>query len=227
MNSRFERISSTEREKEYNEEALAAGFNVQFKGTYRKCGEYCHKTDSRKCPENKGTNGNKNSMSGNSKSVVSENKRSNTKCWNCGKLGHKQADCPEKEKANQAVDNAWKCFESDDELDLVLCTMDDVIIEHLIEESISTANEFAARMQDNQQKKRVQFVEKVDKAKKDLHMNNKKKIKRCNIDGHSFYPFIPRTWIGDSGAFFFITNNPTGIYDAEPINESIELQMRQ
>ena len=62
-------------------------------------------------------------------------------------------------------------------MDLVLCTMDDVIIGQLIEESISTANEVAARMQDNQQKKRVQFVGEIDKAKKDLHMNSKKKIK--------------------------------------------------
>ena len=37
-----------------------------------------------------------------------------------------------------------------------------------------------------------------------------------------FYPFTSRTWIGDSGASCFITNDPTGIYDAEPINESFE-----
>ena len=80
------------------------------------------------------------------------------------------------------------CFESDEELDLVLCTMDDIIIEQLIEESISTANEVAPRMEDNQQKKRVQCVDEVDKAKKNLHMNSKEKIKMCNIDGHSFIP---------------------------------------
>ncbi len=39
-NSRFERIISKERENDCNEKALAAGFNVQFKGTCRKCGEY-------------------------------------------------------------------------------------------------------------------------------------------------------------------------------------------
>ena len=97
--------------------------------------------------------------------------------------------------------------------------MDDVIIDKLIEESMSTANEVAARMHDNQQKKQVYFVDEVDKAKKDLHMNSKMKIKSCNIDGHSFNPFNPRTWIGDSGASCFITNDLTGIYDAEPINE--------
>ena len=48
--------------------------------------------------------------------------------------------------------------ESDEELDLVLCTMEDVIIEQLIEDSISTANEVAAKIQDNQEKKRVQFL---------------------------------------------------------------------
>ena len=68
----------------------------------------------------------------------------------------------------------------------------------------------------------IQFFDEVDKAKKDLHVNSKEKIKMCNIDGHSFYFFTLRTWIGDSGASCFITNDPTGIYDAEPINESIE-----
>ena len=66
--------------------------------------------------------------------------------------------------------------------------MDDVIIEQLMEESISTENEVSARMQGNQQKKWVQFVDEVDKAKKDLHMNRKKKNKMCNIDVHSFIP---------------------------------------
>ncbi len=54
-NSRFERIISNEREKYHNEKALAAGFNVQFKGTRCKYGEYGHKSDSQKCPENQGT----------------------------------------------------------------------------------------------------------------------------------------------------------------------------
>ncbi len=35
------------------------------------------------------------------------------------------------------------------------------------------------------------------------------------------YPFASRTWMGDSGASCF-TTNPTGIYDTEPMNESIE-----
>ena len=60
LNSRFERISCKEREKECNEKALAAGFSVQFKGTCHKCGEYGHKSDSPKCPDNHGTYGNKN-----------------------------------------------------------------------------------------------------------------------------------------------------------------------
>ncbi len=53
-------------------------------------------------------------------------------------------------------------------------------------------------------------------------MGDNSKSRMCNIDGQSFYPFTSRTWIGDSGASCFITNDPTGIYDAEPINESIE-----
>ncbi len=42
LNSRFEGITSKEREKDQNEKALAAGFNVQFKGTCHICGEYGH-----------------------------------------------------------------------------------------------------------------------------------------------------------------------------------------
>ncbi len=52
LNSRFERIISKEREKDHNEKALAAGFIVQFKETCCKCGEYEHKSDSQKFPEN-------------------------------------------------------------------------------------------------------------------------------------------------------------------------------
>ncbi len=70
--------------------------------------------------------------------------------------------------------------------------------------------------------KRVQLIDEVEKAKKKLIMGDNKKSRMCNIDGQSFYPFNSRTWIGDSGASCFITNDPTDIYDAEPINESID-----
>ncbi len=46
LSSRFERIISKERQKDCNERALAAGFNIQFKGTCGKCSEYGHKSDS-------------------------------------------------------------------------------------------------------------------------------------------------------------------------------------
>jgi hypothetical protein len=59
---------------------------------------------------------------------------------------------------------------SDEELDLVLCTMDDVIIEQLIEESISSVNEVAAGMQDKHPVKRVRFVDEVEKTKEKLVM---------------------------------------------------------
>ncbi len=52
LNSRLERIISTEREKDCSKKALAAEFNVQFKGTFHKCDEYGHNSDSPKCPEN-------------------------------------------------------------------------------------------------------------------------------------------------------------------------------
>ncbi len=77
-------------------------------------------------------------------------------------------------------------------------------------------------MQDKHPIKRARFVDKVEKAKKKSMMGDKSRSRVCNIDGQSFYPFTSRTWIGDSGASCFITNDPTGIYDAEPINESIE-----
>ncbi len=141
---------------------MAAGFNVQFKGTCRKCGEYGHKSDSPKCPENQGTDETKNPKSGNSKNGLYMSRRSNTKCWNCGNLGHKRSDCPQREKANQVIDSASKSSVSDEELDLVLCTMDDVIIERLYIESISLANEVATGMQDKHPVKLLKFVNDVE-----------------------------------------------------------------
>ncbi len=46
------------------------------------------------------------------------------------------------------IDSASKPSVSNEERDCVLCTMDDVILEQLYEESISLTNEVAARMQD-------------------------------------------------------------------------------
>ncbi len=65
-------------------------------------------------------------------------------------------------------------------------------------------------------------IDEVEKAKKKFTMGDNSKSRMCNIDGQSFYPFTSRTWNGDFGASCFITNKPTGIYDAEPMNESIE-----
>ncbi len=65
----------------------------------------------------------------------------------CGKFGHQIYDCPESEKFNQVVDSASLSSVSDEELDLVLCVMDDIIIEQLYEESISLAKEVAAGIQ--------------------------------------------------------------------------------
>ncbi len=93
--------------------------------------------------------------------------------------------------------------------------MDDVIIEELIEESISLANEVAAGMQDKIPVKWVQFIDEVEKTRKKLIMGDNSTSKICIIDGQSFYPSSSRTSC-------FITNDPTGIHDAEPINESIE-----
>ncbi len=127
---------------------MTAGFNVQFKGTCFKCDEYVHKSDSPKCPENQGTNISKSAKSGNSKNGLNKRRQSNTKCWDSGKLGHKRSDFPERETANQEIDIASKSSVSHEELDLMLCTMDNVIIEQLYEESISLANEVALGTQD-------------------------------------------------------------------------------
>ncbi len=64
-------------------------------------------------------------------------------------------------KANQAIDSASKSSVSNEELNLVLCTMDDVIIERLYEESIFLANEVTAGMQDKYPVIQVKFVDEV------------------------------------------------------------------
>ncbi len=80
LNSRFEKIISKNIEKDCNEKALSAGFNVQFKRTCCNCGEYGHRSDSPKCPENQGSDGIKNPKSGNSKNSLNKSRHSNTKC---------------------------------------------------------------------------------------------------------------------------------------------------
>ncbi len=77
-------------------------------------------------------------------------------------------------------------------------------------------------MQDKYPVKQVKFVDEVEKAKKKLIIGYNSKSRMCNIVGQSFYPFTSRTWIVESDASCFITNDPTGIYDAKSINESIE-----
>ncbi len=87
------------------------------------------------------------------------------------------------------IDSASKSSVSDEELDLVLCTMDDVIIEQLYEESISLANEVNTGMQGKRPVKRVRFVDEVKMAKKKRFMgDNSKSI--MNIDGQSFNPLL-------------------------------------
>ncbi len=59
-----------------------AGFNVQIKGKHHKCGQYWHKSDSPKGPENQETDGNKNPSRGDSKSGLNVSRRSKTRCQN-------------------------------------------------------------------------------------------------------------------------------------------------
>ena len=79
---------------------------------------------------------------------------------------------------------------SNEELDLVLCTMDDVIIEQSCVESISLASEVAAGMQGKHPMVQIKFVDEVEKTKKKLIMGDNSKRRMCNIDGQSFCPFI-------------------------------------
>ena len=71
-------------------------------------------------------------------------------------------------------------------------------------------------MQDGKQTMQVMFIEEpyVKSQETNNVANNKCRI--CQIDGHSFYPFTSRTWIGDSGASCFITNDPSGIIQQNP-----------
>ncbi len=103
----------------------------------------------------------------------------------------------------------------------MLCLMDDIVIEKFMEESISSANEDATRMQDKYPLKQVRFIDKVEKTKKKLIMDGNSKSRMSSIDGQCFYTFTSRTCIGDYGPSCFITDDPTGICDAESINESI------
>ncbi len=118
--------------------------------------------------------------------------------------------------------SASKSSMSFEEFDFVLCTMDDAIVEQLDEESISLSNVVATGMQDNHPLKQVKFVDDFKKAKMRLIMGNNSKFRMCNINGQSIYLFSSRSLNGDSFASCFITYDPTGIYDAEPINESIQ-----
>ncbi len=88
LNARFERINSKESKKDCNKKALAAGYNDQLKRTCCKFGQYGHKSDWLKCPENKRIDGNKNQSRGNFNSHLNVSRCSNTKCWNYGKLVH-------------------------------------------------------------------------------------------------------------------------------------------
>ncbi len=68
--------------------------------------------------------------------------------------------------------------------------MNGIIIEQLIEESVSSANKVAAGMQDNHPKKRVRFVDEVEMTKEKMIIGSNSKSRMYNVDGQSFYPFF-------------------------------------
>ncbi len=160
LHSRFERINFKEREKDRYEKTL----NAQLMGTFRKYCQYGCQSDSQKYLENHGTDENKNPSRRNSKRDLNESWCLNTRCWNCGKLGHETWDCLESERQTKQ-ESVFESSTSNEELDLVLCTMDDIIIELLIQESISSANG-VAEMQDKHLVKQVRFVDEVEKTNK-------------------------------------------------------------
>ncbi len=57
-----------------------------------------------------------------------------------------------------------------------------------------------------------QIIDGVEKAIKELIMDVNNMSIMYNIDWQSFYPFTLRTWIGDSGASWYVTNDPIGFY---------------
>ncbi len=82
---------------------------------------------------------------------------------------------------------------SHEELVLVLCTMDDVIIDQLYEESISSANEVADGMQEKHPVKQVKFVDEVEDIANKMIMDGNRKIRICAVDGlKAFIPFLQK-----------------------------------
>ena len=44
----------------------------------------------------------------------------------------------------------------------------------------------------------------------------------CTINGDNFYSFTKKTWIGDSGVLYHITNDDTSMFNITDIDESIQ-----
>ncbi len=120
-----------------------------------------------------------------------------TRCWDCGKLGHKRSDCPERKKTNQVIKSALKSPRSTEELNLVLCTtIDDIVIEQLIKESIFSAYRVAVGMYEKHSVKLVRFVVEVEKTKQKIIMGGNSKTGMCNVDGQSFHPILQELGLG-------------------------------
>ncbi len=68
------------------------------------------------------------------------------------------------EKADQVVVSAMIFLEIDDELDFLLCTMDNVIIKQFIQ-STSSANKVSIRMQNYCKMKQVKFFDEFESQK--------------------------------------------------------------
>ncbi len=163
------------------------------------------------------------SMQGGFSSGLNVSRLSNTKCCSCWEHLHKRFHNPESEKANKAVEIALKNTRSDKKLDLVLCTMDDVPNEQIIEEFISSTNEVAAGMQNMHPVKQLDLLLKL-KTRKSRWWVATVWLGYTLLTRKVFIPLLQELGLEvlEPLASCFIKNDPTDIYDAESINESIE-----
>eukprot|EP00984_Skeletonema_dohrnii_P022875 scaffold11976_cov67-Skeletonema_dohrnii-CCMP3373.AAC.1 len=145
-------------------------------------------------------------------------------CNKCGKYGHKGADC--KSGSGDKTKSSFKgncnyCEESDSESDndsyaelgFIATTKKKVTFN--LEGSSSKK---AAPLRNNKKKQKQKI--KSSKSKIESILKGEKGL-RCTIDGQVYPSFTKKTWFGDTGASCHITNDDSGMYEVESIDEPI------